>query len=118
MYVNPPHGSSFRVLTLPFSTPIADGIVRLYRNYDPSLDQGPLQLVSAFRALNEVVQVRQGAGLVMDWKQAAGTLLVGGDSRAIKMWDAQTETQGLVCIPAPHCLRNDNSSFMPIGPGY
>lgn len=53
-------------------------------------------MVSAFRALNEVIQLRQGSGMVMDWKQNAGTLLVGGDSRVIKVWDAQTETQGLV----------------------
>ena len=76
----------------------ADGIVRLYRNYDPTLDQGPLQMVSAFRALNEMVQSRQGSGLIMDWKQSTGMLLVGGDSRVIKAWDAQTETQGLVCL--------------------
>jgi len=74
----------------------ADGIVRLYRNYDPTLEQGPLQMVSAFRALNETVQLRQGSGLVMDWKQSAGTLLVGGDSHVVKVWDAQTETQGVV----------------------
>ncbi|TFK42159.1 hypothetical protein BDQ12DRAFT_677728 [Crucibulum laeve] len=73
----------------------ADGIVRLYRNYDPTLEQGPLQMVSAFRGLNEMVQLRQGSGVVMDWKQSAGTLLVSGDSRVIKVWDAQTETNGL-----------------------
>ena len=53
-------------------------------------------MVSAFRALNEVIPIRQGTGMVIDWRQAAGTLLVGGDSRVIKVWDAQTETQGLV----------------------
>lgn len=54
-------------------------------------------MVSAFRGLNEVIQVRQGAGVVMDWKQSSGILLVGGDSRVIKAWDAGTETQGMVC---------------------
>ncbi|KAF8644262.1 hypothetical protein AX16_008617 [Volvariella volvacea WC 439] len=73
-------------------TAAADGIVRLFRNYDSTLDQGPVQMVSAFRALNEVIQLRQGSGVVMDWKQSAGTLLVGGDARIIKVWDAQTET--------------------------
>jgi len=74
----------------------SEGIVRLYRNFDPVMEQGPVQMVSAFRALNEVIQLRQGSGVVLDWKQSAGTLLVGGDSRAIKVWDAQTETQSLV----------------------
>lgn len=70
----------------------------MYRNYDPTLEQGPLQMVTSFRGLNEMVQVRQGTGLVMDWKQTSGTILVGGDARVIKMWDAQTETQGLVGV--------------------
>lgn len=74
----------------------AEGIVRLYRNFDPVLEQGPVQMVSAFRALNEVIQLRQGTGVILDWKQSAGVLLVGGDSRVIKVWDAQTETQSLV----------------------
>jgi regulator-associated protein of mTOR len=55
-------------------------------------------MVSAFRALNETVHLRQGSGMVMDWKSSSGTLLVGGDSHVIKVWDAQTETQGLVCF--------------------
>ena len=55
-----------------------------------------MQMVSAFRGLNEVIQVRQGSGVVTDWKQSSGTLLVGGDSHVVKVWDAQTETQGLV----------------------
>ncbi|KAF5385356.1 hypothetical protein D9615_001068 [Tricholomella constricta] len=76
-------------------TASAEGIVRLYRNYDPTLDQGPVQMVSAFRGLNEVIQLRQGSGVITDWAQATGNLLVGGDSRVIKIWDAQTETQGL-----------------------
>lgn len=72
--------------------------MRLYRNYDPDVDQNPIQLVSAFRGLTETVQVRHGAGtgMVMDWKQSAGVLLLGGDSRVIKVWDAQTETQNAV----------------------
>ncbi|KAJ3739761.1 hypothetical protein DFH05DRAFT_1512697 [Lentinula detonsa] len=77
------------------TTGSADGVVRLYRNYDPMLDPGPVQMVSAFRGLNEIVPIRHGAGVVMDWKQSTGILLVGGDSKVIKTWDAQTEIQGL-----------------------
>ncbi|KAI6015651.1 raptor N-terminal caspase like domain-containing protein [Pisolithus marmoratus] len=69
----------------------ADGIVRLYRNYDPALDQGPLQMVSSFRALDEMISLRRGSGIIMDWKQLGGSLLVGGDSRIIRIWDAHTE---------------------------
>ena len=53
-------------------------------------------MVSSFRGLNEVIQLRQGSGLILDWKQSTGSVLVGGDSRVIKVWDAQTETQSLV----------------------
>jgi regulatory associated protein of mTOR len=74
----------------------ADGHVRLYRNYDPGFEQGPLQMVSAFRALSEVIPTVQGSGLVMDWRQSNGVLLIGGDSHVIKAWDAQTEFQGMV----------------------
>jgi len=97
--------SSFFLLTLCS----ADSVVRLYRNYDPTLEQGPLQMVSAFRALGETVQTRQGSGLIMDWKQSAGNLLVGGDSRVIKVWDAQTEVQGYVSTVLSFTL--DASNF-------
>ncbi|KAI0640244.1 hypothetical protein C8Q77DRAFT_121368 [Trametes polyzona] len=74
-------------------TGAADGMIRLYRNYDPNLCSGPVQMVSAFRGLNEVLQVKRGSGVVTDWKQAGGTLLVGGDSRIVRVWDAHTENQ-------------------------
>ncbi|KAI0778960.1 raptor N-terminal caspase like domain-containing protein [Trametes elegans] len=74
-------------------TGAADGMIRLYRNYDPKLSSGPVQMVSAFRGLNEVLQVKRGSGVVTDWKQAGGTLLVGGDSRIVRVWDAHTESQ-------------------------
>ena len=70
--------------------------MRLYRNYDLTLDQGPLQMVSSFRGLTEMINVRRGSGLIIDWKQCGGTLLVGGDSRIIRVWDAHTESQVLV----------------------
>ncbi len=74
-------------------------MIRLYRNYDSSLSNGPVQMVSAFRGLNEVLQVKRGSGVVTDWKQAGGTLMVSGDSRIIRVWDAQSESQVMVCIP-------------------
>ncbi|KAI0327680.1 hypothetical protein GY45DRAFT_1327330 [Cubamyces sp. BRFM 1775] len=74
-------------------TGAADGMIRLYRNYDPNLCNAPVQMVSAFRGLNDVLQVKHGSGVVTDWKQAGGTLLVGGDSRIVRVWDAHTESQ-------------------------
>jgi regulatory associated protein of mTOR len=96
----------------------AEGIVRLYRNYDSSLDHGPVQMVSAFRGLNEVIRLRQGSGVVTDWKQSAGTLLVGGDSHVVKVWDAQTETQGLVRLEDDHTINWLMLTPWQIGSGY
>ena len=77
-------------------------MIRLYRNYDPTLEQGPVQLVSAFRGLHELIPMKRGAGVVTDWKAANGTLLIGGDSRVIKTWDAQTEMGGAVSCQQDH----------------
>ncbi|RDX50537.1 hypothetical protein OH76DRAFT_1512681 [Lentinus brumalis] len=74
-------------------TAAADGMIRLYRNYDPSLCSGPVQMVSAFRGLSELLPVKRGSGVITDWKQYGGTLMVGGDSRIIRVWDAHTESQ-------------------------
>jgi regulator-associated protein of mTOR len=89
------HNYHLRELCL---NPTAEGIVRLYRNYDPDLGNGPVQMVSSFRALNDVIIMKRGtgSGVVTDWKQQGGTLLVSGDSRFIRVWDAHTENQILV----------------------
>ena len=55
-----------------------------------------MQMVSAFRGLNEMIRMKRGAGLVTEWKQAGGTLLVSGDSRIIRVWDAHTESSVMV----------------------
>jgi regulator-associated protein of mTOR len=71
-------------------------MIRLYRSYDPATSNTDVQMVSAFRGLSEIISVRRGSGVVVDWKQAGGFLLVGGDSRIIRVWDAHTEAQLLV----------------------
>ena len=102
----------------------ADGVARLYRNYDPQLEQGQLQMVSSFRALHEIVPARRmGSGLILDWKQSGGSLLAGGDSRTIRFWDAHTETHALVrlivlihpcytLIPCPQDLETNSDAPM------
>jgi regulator-associated protein of mTOR len=85
-------------------------MIRLYRNYDPATSSTDVQMVSAFRGLSEIISMRRGAGVVVDWKQAGGFLLVGGDSHIIRVWDAHTEAQLLVRghsnLPAKQNLRN------------
>ncbi len=89
------------ILHFAHSCVTADGMIRLYRNYDPSLCSGPVQMVSAFRGLSELLPVKRGSGVITDWKQYGGTLMVGGDSRIIRVWDAHTESQVMVRIQTP-----------------
>lgn len=56
-----------------------------------------------------------GSGLVTDWKQQGGTLLVSGDSRVIRVWDAHTENQILVRSFTLNLLPSSNLSS---GLGY
>lgn len=74
---------------------LADGITRLYRNYDPRTEL-PLQLVTSFRALNSLIPMKRGAGLVLEWQQGPGIILAGGDSKIIRAWDAHRETSIVV----------------------
>ena len=70
----------------------------------PRPRNGPVQIVSSFRALNDVFTMKRGtgSGVVTDWKQQGGTLLVSGDSRVIRVWDTHTENQILVCFYTFH----------------
>lgn len=74
----------------------SEGVMRVYRNYDPSLGEGPTQLVTAYRALPSMTAVQKGSGMVMDWQQNGGTLIVGGDSKTVKVWDIEMEMATLV----------------------
>lgn len=70
----------------------ADGDVRIFRTYDcPShMNHGP-QLVSAFRALPDLIRSKYPSGLRVAWQQVSGRLLAAGDSRLIRTWDAHRE---------------------------
>lgn len=82
----------------------SDGVVRIYRNYAPSDDEVHLkekkpELASSWRALTHMVASNVNAGMVFDWLQVNGTVLVAGDVRVIRVWNASAET--CVCdIPA------------------
>ena len=36
--------------------------------------------------------MKRGAGLVLAWHQGSGTIAAGGDSRVVRIWDANQET--------------------------
>ncbi|CAG8664906.1 6271_t:CDS:2, partial [Racocetra persica] len=74
----------------------SDGIVRVYRNYDSPTSS---EIVTSWRAMPEILPNSQRSGLIAEWQQSRGTLLVGGDVRVIRVWDALREITVSV-IPA------------------
>jgi len=73
-----------------------EGVVRIYRNYE---NDGEVELVSSWRALTDLLPSRRSSGLVAEWQQGRGTMLVGGDVRVIRVWDAPREMCMSVRIP-------------------
>ena len=72
-----------------------DGVVRIYKNYENK----STELVSAWRALTDLLPSNRSSGLIAEWQQGRGTLLVGGDMKVIRVWDAPRE-MCLTDIPA------------------
>ena len=66
----------------------SDGVLKVYRNYE---DNTKVRTVTAFRALSALVPSTKNAGLVFDWQQGQGRVLVAGDTKVIKGWNAATE---------------------------
>ncbi|KAI9817705.1 MAG: hypothetical protein M1832_004599 [Thelocarpon impressellum] len=66
----------------------SDGVMRVFRSYESS---NKTELVSAWRALTDLVDSNFNAGLVFDWQQGQGRALVAGDVKVIRIWNAATE---------------------------
>lgn len=71
----------------------SDGIIRIYKNYDTE----SIELVTAWRALTDLVPSNRNSGLVIDCQQKRGILFVGGEVEIIKVWDASQEMCLSVC---------------------
>lgn len=74
----------------------SDGVIRVYRNYD---SEKQVKLASAWRALTDMVPSTVNSGMVFDWQQVSGRVLVAGDVRVVRVWSAAHETC-LTDIPA------------------
>ena len=67
--------------------------------------------MSAFRALSDMLPSNKNAGLVLDWQQGQGKLLVAGDVKVVRVWNAATEicvtvsSPRLLAIMYPHWQR-------------
>ncbi|KAL2829382.1 raptor N-terminal caspase like domain-containing protein [Aspergillus pseudoustus] len=66
----------------------SDGVLKVFRNYESSKE---VEIVTAFRALPELIPSNRNAGLVFDWQQGQGKALVAGDVKVIRVWNAATE---------------------------
>lgn len=66
----------------------SEGVVRIYRHYESYED---IELASAWRAITDLLPAQKSSGLITEWQQSRGSLLVGGDVRVIKIWDAPRE---------------------------
>lgn len=66
----------------------SDGMIKIFRNYE---SEKHVEMVSAFRALTDLVPSNKNAGLVFDWQQGQGKLLVAGDVKVIRVWNVGTE---------------------------
>ncbi|KAI8950454.1 raptor N-terminal caspase like domain-containing protein [Xylaria longipes] len=67
----------------------SDGVLRIYRNYNSAKT---IELASAWRALTHMVPSNVNSGMVFDWQQVTGRVLVAGDVRVIRVWAAASET--------------------------
>jgi len=67
-----------------------DGNVRIFRDYERP---EKLEVVSAFKGLpnNEPSSLGE-SGCVTDWQQSTGLLIVGGNSRDMKIWNSRRES--------------------------
>ncbi|GMF70774.1 unnamed protein product [Aspergillus oryzae] len=59
----------------------SDGVLKIFRNYESARD---VEIVTAFRALPELIPSNRNAGLVLDWQQGQGKALVAGDVKVIR----------------------------------
>ncbi|BEI86430.1 hypothetical protein CcaverHIS002_0607170 [Cutaneotrichosporon cavernicola] len=69
-------------------TASTEGSIRIWRDYEVP---GETSLASAFRAVSDIFPVGHHSGVLTAWEQQKGHLLVGGDMRVVRLWDATYE---------------------------
>lgn len=73
----------------------SDGVVKIYKNIqmdgESPESRKPVETVSAWRALTDILLTSKSSGLISEWQQSRGALLVSGDVKIIRVWDAPRE---------------------------
>lgn len=62
--------------------------MRIWRDY---ATPGETELASSFRAVSDLHPVAHSSGVLTAWEQQKGHLLVGGDMKVVRLWDAHVE---------------------------
>lgn len=72
----------------------SDGVVKIYKNFHISEQDEPdkkVELIVSWRALTDLLLTSKSSGLISEWQQSRGCLLVSGDVKVIRVWDAPRE---------------------------
>ncbi|XP_076029609.1 regulatory associated protein of MTOR complex 1 isoform X2 [Oratosquilla oratoria] len=73
------------------ATACDDGTVRVWRDTFAQQPQNDVSLVTAFQASPDNNPSSRDAGMLMSWEQDTSMLVVGGDSRVVRLWDLREE---------------------------
>lgn len=77
----------------------SDGVIKIYKNFHDNYSGDQIELIASWRALTDLLLTSKLSGLISEWQQSRGSLLVSGDVKIIRIWDAPRELC-LVDIPA------------------
>jgi len=62
-----------------------------YEENNTDVFSNKIELVTGWRALTDLLLTSKSSGLVSEWQQSRGSLLVSGDVKVIRIWDAPRE---------------------------
>ncbi|KAI5954778.1 KOG1 [Candida theae] len=62
-----------------------------FEENDNDVYTNKIELVTGWRALTDLLLTAKSSGLVSEWQQSRGSLLVSGDVKVIRIWDAPRE---------------------------
>lgn len=83
-------GTSKGPVSTAVPAPLTSSIYGGFHNSSEACNTGA-SLASAFIALPDVAQDSRGSGMVLSWIQPSGTLVAGGNSSTIRVWDVGRE---------------------------
>ncbi|CAI5757890.1 unnamed protein product [Candida verbasci] len=70
----------------------SDGVIKIYTNFhNYEYGDDKIELVTGWRALTDLLLTSKSSGLISEWQQSRGSLVVSGDVKIIRIWDAPTE---------------------------